>query len=434
MNNNHRKINFYTRGQRLAARGLLILWLVGICSPQSALAEINILRLIKCVTVWFAVTTHGVSPSFDPTCPKEGACLPGEVESLVRRSSKESELPEYNCGESQNAIHKVYKRLQQEQRCPQDLKVEDLKETSEQSDFICFLSKRGAGAFCKKLFCTPPNTRESESVLPLRLVTGSGSKKAITDLIKVIEAMYKYVVFKRADVTEVKIVGSEALGVTAQDQEDLVKRVSDKDVKLTFAPQEGKGDDEQGYTDDGDDDDAEMGWEEQLADPDLDGDESYDTFFSTNIYDDFLSKEWSQHGNQYYADFSKTDPQQYSHQTIGVNLVKGLRIGYLGLSTLGLINVNLAEVDKGSSAIIQVIVDKQLEVQTLDLSCGNFDVKDLQGVENIPSLGTLILDGNLICTDNNNDESQVKALLWGEQAIATSVSCKNTTCPAKSPF
>ena len=38
MNNNHRKINFYTQGQRLAATGLLILWLVGICSLQSALA------------------------------------------------------------------------------------------------------------------------------------------------------------------------------------------------------------------------------------------------------------------------------------------------------------------------------------------------------------------------------------------------------------
>ena len=39
MNNNHRKINFYTRGQRLAARVLLIVWLLASFGLQSTLAD-----------------------------------------------------------------------------------------------------------------------------------------------------------------------------------------------------------------------------------------------------------------------------------------------------------------------------------------------------------------------------------------------------------
>ena len=497
MNNNHRKINFYTQGQRLAATGLLILWLVGICSLQSALAwghgaKVSSRTAFQTAYCTLLLLQSGTALKLEnrPGATQQclfgpGICLAettGPSRSLLDSTSEPApsplpaespvgSTPDENGEQSRdqmllqsaewaaNDAYIVWTALEiaiqltNQSDDAWEGQIRSIKAAQGSTETVgrslneLFVEVSGNSTIADSLNYDAVDTdiRDLEDYLfgenSSYLADSADSPRPIDTV------MYSYTKLKESNqylgnITSLNTSEGLASKLKAiqKQMDNAISQVEELQGKLT---QFETANEFQGNADDGD---AEMAWEEQLADPYLKiKREWFGILLYTDIYDDFFSHESIGLGrgpdrDQYYADFSKTNPQQYSHQTIGVNLVKGLtfveglRILQDMLHTLGLINVNLADEDKGSSTIIQVIVDKLPGINTLDLSCGNFDVEDLQGVEDIVDLRTLILDKNPICTGNNNNETEVKALLWGErQDIAISVSCKNTTCPAKSP-
>ena len=89
MQNNTRKTNFYTQGQRLAARVSLIVWLLASCGPESALAWGSRipgpLTIVKGVLGAAAILWQpGSSLDFQQTCPSNGlhSCLSNDRSQL----------------------------------------------------------------------------------------------------------------------------------------------------------------------------------------------------------------------------------------------------------------------------------------------------------------------------------------------------------------